>query len=96
MSGTKPETQKECAEWVTDEMHYYAVPMAQCHEYLKELLERAQNEPPHGESDRTISPTEFGRLREIENAMARFRRALENAWKSGEGATPDRDDWQFP
>ncbi len=78
------ETQKERAEWIISERRYAAGTVLKRNENLKEVLGRAQNDPPHGESDRTIDPAEFTRLREVENAVARLRRALENVWKSGE------------
>jgi hypothetical protein len=82
----QPETQKQRAEWLIEKMDHYVFPVVQCHEFLIQLLERAQNDPPHGESDRTISPLEFTQLREIDNAMKRLRGALERVWKSEEDA----------
>jgi hypothetical protein len=73
----EPETQKQRAQWLIEEMDHYMIPVAQCHEFLRELLDRAQNDPPHGDSDGTISPLEFSHLREIENAIKHLRRALE-------------------
>ncbi len=93
---TDRETQKQRAQSIIEEMDHHAIQITQCHESLTELLGRAQNDPPHGESDRSISPAEFTRLREIENAMTRLRRALGNVWSPGEAKTLDPDDWQAP
>jgi hypothetical protein len=89
----QPETQKQHAERLIEEMNHYVIPVAQCHEFLTELLERAQNGPPYGESDKTISPLEFTQLREIDNAMKRLRRALERVWKTEEDAEVATSDF---
>lgn len=88
MTEPSIETQKQRAQWIIEEMDHYGIQIAQCGELLKELLGRAQNDPPHGESDRTISPVEFTQLREVENAMKRLQRALENVWTRGEDEGP--------
>jgi len=78
------ETQKQNAEYLVSVLREDARPLLKHVQNLQELLDRAQNAPPNGESDRTINPREFVQLREIENASARLRRALESAWAEGE------------
>jgi hypothetical protein len=74
---TNPETQKQYAERLVEDLDHYVIPVVQYHQLLIELLERAQNEPPYGASDKTISPLNFAQLREIDNAIKRLCRALE-------------------
>jgi hypothetical protein len=74
---TNPATQKQYAERLVEDIDHYVIPVAQCHKLLIELLDRAQNEPPDGASDKTISPLNFAQLREIDNAIQRLCHALE-------------------
>jgi len=96
MPESRVETQKQRAEWVIGEMRHHVGPLLKRNENLKEVLGRAQNDPPQGASDRTINPAEFTKLREVENAVARLRRALENVWKPTENEPSDPNDWQAP
>ncbi len=81
------ETQKQRAKYIVGVLRGDVRPLLK-HVYdLHDLLGRAQNVPPHGESDRTINPKEFVALREIENAAARLRRALENEDAIGDNET---------
>lgn len=80
------ETQKEHAEHLIRAIVQDACPIIRHVRFLHELLDRAQNEPPRGESDRTINPREFANLREVENATAQLRRILPVVW------APDKDE----
>ena len=74
------ETQKQHAEHLVGVLKQDVRPLLKHAQSLHELLGRAQNGPPDGEGDNTINPREFTNLREIENAAARLRRALESVW----------------